>query len=94
MESFKRKGRFTELMERIPVHVILTRAALVGAAAYGLERFKEDIIDGRKSEELPIIYLARHGETAWSLNGPTHGTHRFTADRARGAQCPKTSGTG
>jgi len=40
MESFKRKGRFAELMGRIPVHVILNRAALVGAAAYGLESFK------------------------------------------------------
>jgi len=37
MESFKRKGRFTELMESIPVHLILNRAALVGSAAYGLE---------------------------------------------------------
>ncbi len=42
MESFKRKGRFTQLMERIPVHVILNRAALVGSAAYGLESFKEE----------------------------------------------------
>jgi glucokinase len=41
MESFRRKGRFTGLMERIPVHVILTRAALVGAAAAGLEGFKQ-----------------------------------------------------
>ena len=41
MEMFKRKGRFMELMERIPVHVILTRPALVGAAAYGLESVKE-----------------------------------------------------
>jgi len=41
MESFRRKGRFTQLMERIPVHVILTSAALVGSAAYGLESFKE-----------------------------------------------------
>ncbi|HEX6729246.1 MAG TPA: glucokinase [Pyrinomonadaceae bacterium] len=41
MESFKRKGRFTELMERMPVHVILTSAALVGCAAYGLENLKE-----------------------------------------------------
>jgi glucokinase len=41
MESFTRKGRFAQLMGRIPVHVILTRAALVGAAAYGLESFKE-----------------------------------------------------
>ena len=42
MESFRRKGRFAQLMERIPVHVILTRAALVGSAAYGLESFKEE----------------------------------------------------
>jgi glucokinase len=41
MESFKRKGRFVELMEQIPVHVILAQAALIGAAAYGLERFNE-----------------------------------------------------
>jgi glucokinase len=39
MESFKRKGRLGELMERIPVHVIVVRAALIGAAAYGLENF-------------------------------------------------------
>jgi glucokinase len=42
MESFKRKGRFMELMERIPIHVVITRAALIGAAAYGLERFKDE----------------------------------------------------
>jgi glucokinase len=42
MQSFKRKGRFAQLMERIPVHVILNRAALVGSAAYGLESFKEE----------------------------------------------------
>ena len=40
MESFKRKGRLSELMERIPIHVVMIRAALIGAAAYGLERFK------------------------------------------------------
>jgi glucokinase len=40
MESFKRKGRLSELMERIPIHVVLVRAALIGAAAYGLENFK------------------------------------------------------
>jgi glucokinase len=42
MEAFKRKGRFAQLMERIPVHVILSRAALLGSAAYGLESFKEE----------------------------------------------------
>jgi len=43
MESFKRKGRFAELMAQIPVHVILSRAALLGAAAYGLESFKGEL---------------------------------------------------
>jgi len=37
MEAFTEKGRFKELMARIPIHIITTRAALVGAAAYGLE---------------------------------------------------------
>src|SRR3989449_3991718 len=42
IECFTRKGRFAELMKHIPVHVILTRAGLLGAAAYGLESFKEE----------------------------------------------------
>ena len=37
IETFARKGRFRNLMERVPVHVITARAALIGAAAYGLE---------------------------------------------------------
>jgi len=41
MESFKRKGRFVDLMERIPIHVVTARAALVGAATYGLEVLKK-----------------------------------------------------
>ncbi|HEX2340739.1 MAG TPA: glucokinase, partial [Vicinamibacterales bacterium] len=41
MQTFSRKGRFTHLMERVPVHVITTRAALIGAAAYGLENLME-----------------------------------------------------
>jgi glucokinase len=40
MEFFKRKGRLSEMMERIPIHVIIVRSALIGAAAYGLEKFK------------------------------------------------------
>src|SRR5258707_1448142 len=28
---------------------------------------------GRMSESLPVIYLARHGETAWSLSGQHTG---------------------
>lgn len=42
MDSFVRKGRFAQLMERTPVHVVLNHAALVGSAAYGLESFKEE----------------------------------------------------
>jgi glucokinase len=37
MQRFKRKGRFAELMGRIPIHVVVTPAAITGAAAYGLE---------------------------------------------------------
>jgi glucokinase len=40
MEAFTRKGRFKELMAHMPVHVITTRAALAGAAAYGLESLR------------------------------------------------------
>jgi glucokinase len=41
MTSFKRKGRFAELMARIPIHVVVSHAALAGAAAYGLENGTE-----------------------------------------------------
>lgn len=37
IERFKHKGRFAELLGRIPVHVIVSPAGLAGAAAYGLE---------------------------------------------------------
>jgi glucokinase len=37
MEIFTRKGRFKDLMGRIPVHLITTRAALLGAATHGLD---------------------------------------------------------
>ena len=36
MRAFTNKGRFSELMKRIPVHVIVTNAALLGAAAYAI----------------------------------------------------------
>lgn len=35
--AFRRKGRFTDLLTRLPVQVILAPAALIGAAARGLE---------------------------------------------------------
>jgi glucokinase len=37
VETFTRKGRFKDLMQRIPIHIITTRAALVGAATFGLQ---------------------------------------------------------
>jgi glucokinase len=37
MESFRRKGRFADLMARIPIHVIVSPAGLAGAAAHGLK---------------------------------------------------------
>jgi glucokinase len=41
LQAFARKGRFKDLMARIPVHVITARAALVGAAAYGLAEYEQ-----------------------------------------------------
>jgi glucokinase len=40
MDAFTKKGRFKDVMQRIPVHVITARAALIGAASYGLENLK------------------------------------------------------
>jgi len=40
-ESFTRKGRFKDLMMCMPIHVITTRAALIGAATYGLESLND-----------------------------------------------------
>lgn len=40
MQGFVRKGRFKDVMTRIPIYVITTRAALVGAATFGLESLK------------------------------------------------------
>jgi glucokinase len=37
MDSFTRKGRLSELMPRIPIHVVVSPAGLAGAAAYGLK---------------------------------------------------------
>ena len=42
MESFTSKGRFSQLLSRIPVHVILNpKIALIGAACYGLELLRK-----------------------------------------------------
>jgi glucokinase len=37
VETFTRKGRFKDLMDRMPIHIITTRAALLGAATFGLQ---------------------------------------------------------
>jgi len=37
VQTFTRKGRFKDLMERMPIHIITTCAALVGAATFGLQ---------------------------------------------------------
>jgi glucokinase len=37
MQSFKRKGRFAELMDKIPIHVVVNMAGLTGAAVAGLD---------------------------------------------------------
>jgi glucokinase len=36
LEAFRQKGRFSEMMNRIPVNLIVSRAGIAGAAAYGL----------------------------------------------------------
>ena len=40
LQSFRFKGRFSDMMSRIPVHVVVSRAALAGAAIYGLESLR------------------------------------------------------
>jgi len=37
LNAFRDKGRFAELLGKMPIHVITCQAALVGAAHYGLE---------------------------------------------------------
>jgi glucokinase len=38
MQAFVNKGRFAALLSELPVHVVTGRAALLGAAQYGLDR--------------------------------------------------------
>jgi glucokinase len=37
MRAFLNKGRMSDLLRAMPVHVITARAALIGAAQYGLD---------------------------------------------------------
>jgi len=41
MKAFTDKGRLSDLMKRIPVHVIVTNAALAGAAVYAFENLRD-----------------------------------------------------
>jgi glucokinase len=36
LTSFRRKGRFADVMNRIPVHLMISKVGIAGAAAYGL----------------------------------------------------------
>jgi glucokinase len=41
MNAFMNKGRLSDLMKRFPVHIIVTNAALTGAAVYGFEHLRD-----------------------------------------------------
>jgi glucokinase len=45
IHAFQHKGRFAALLARMPVHVVVRRAALVGAARYGLGLTPADVGD-------------------------------------------------
>jgi glucokinase len=49
LQAFVKKGRFEETMGTLPVHVVMTEAALLGAAQYGLDRLAERAIGDRAS---------------------------------------------
>jgi len=42
LQSFRRKGRFAEMMSRIPVHLMISKVGIAGAAAYGLRKAIEE----------------------------------------------------
>jgi glucokinase len=68
MEHFKRKGRFAELMGRIPIQVVVSPAGLAGAAACGLEN----------SARMPttVNYVApHHGLVLSTRRGRQKGFH-------------------
>jgi glucokinase len=41
LQAFRRKGRFAQMMNRIPVHLMISKVGIAGAAAYGLRRVME-----------------------------------------------------
>jgi glucokinase len=60
LRAFRRKGRMGELLAAIPVHVIVTRVGLIGAAHVGLEAMRQTE-DGTPSRRRGTIGLARPG---------------------------------
>ncbi len=38
LKSFRNKGRFSAMMNQVPVHLVISKVGLAGAAAYGLQR--------------------------------------------------------
>ncbi len=48
LQSFRRKGRLSEMMSRIPVHMMISNVGITGAAAYGLQKEAE----ARPTEDL------------------------------------------
>jgi glucokinase len=55
VQTFTRKGRFTDLMKRMPIHIITTRAALVGAAAFGLQSLSK--VKQRQEAKTPLAHV-------------------------------------
>ena len=47
MQAFVNKGRMSGLLAAMPVHVVTTRAALLGAALYGLDQMQTNTPGGR-----------------------------------------------
>ena len=39
MQAFLNKGKLTPVLQDMPVHVIVSRAALLGAVFYGFDHF-------------------------------------------------------
>jgi glucokinase len=42
LQGFTDKGRFAELLSRVPIDVVTSRAALLGAALHGLDHMRQD----------------------------------------------------
>ena len=43
LQSFRYKGRFAQMMSRIPVHLMISKVGIAGAAAYGLRMAMQEM---------------------------------------------------